>query len=162
MPRKVFQRRGSGGSNEPLSVSTAELNQQRRETVEPGDYGLVVEKAQLSRNRLGNTSVVFEFRDRESGSLVRIRPLWIHGPNADRGTFAADNATIVKDMLEVAGHAPGSYAQINDQLLATLVGWTFDLQLILQPGTTGETCNAISAVNGGDNDVVPLRTPAAG
>jgi hypothetical protein len=162
MPKKVFRRGGGGGPNEPISVATSALNQQRREIVEPGDYSVTIEQARLVKNRAGNVSVVLELREPETDALIKLRPLWIHGANADRGTFAADNVGIIQDLLDVAGHAPGTYSQINDSLLATLVGWVFDVQLILQPGATGEMFNAITAVEGGEKSAVaPLRTPAA-
>jgi hypothetical protein len=159
--REVF-RRSKKSADRKLSVSIE--NVVRRTLVDPGDYLCSVKKAELREPRRdGNLSVILDLVDPESGEYFDIRPLWVDGPNASRGTMAGRNVRIVCDMLDVIGVPPDSYKAITDELLARLVGHTLDLDLDVDRGGRGGVFNTIVRVNGKIDpaDVVPLPNPAA-
>jgi hypothetical protein len=145
-----------------LSVPTE--NVARRVLVDPGDYPACVRKAHLIEPRNdGNVSVVLELSHPESGDYYDLRPLWVAGRNADRGTMAGRNVAIVQDLLEVIGIAPDSYKALTDTLLGRLVGRTFELTLATDHGVRGGTFNIITIVLGTVDpaDVVRFPNPAA-
>jgi hypothetical protein len=161
MAREVFRR-----SNKPtmrkLSVSTESVA--RRSLVDPGDYLATVKKALLIEPRRdGNISVVLELVDPESDNYYDTRPLWVSGPNAGNGNMAARNVGIVCDLLKVIGIPPTAYKELDDELLARLVGKTFELTLGLDRGSRGGAFNVIARVNDAidPDDVVPFPNPAA-
>jgi hypothetical protein len=114
----------------------------------PGDYACRVEKAELveSRRRVGNVSVVLELTDPASGEHFDHRPMWIAGPNADRGNMVARNQAILADLLSAIGVPEPD--GIDDTMLARLVGTTFDLTLGIKEDRAGEAFNKIVRVNG--------------
>jgi hypothetical protein len=144
-------------------VSTKDLVQQRRILADPGDHAATIENATLVKSQRGNVSVVLALGNPDTGHLFDVRPLWIDGPNAAAGTMAARNLAIIGDLLEAVGVAPDSYNAIDNKLLASLVGKTFDIHRSLEYGQTGQVFNAIALINGliEDADVVHLRTSPA-
>jgi hypothetical protein len=131
-----------------LSVSTTELSKQRRHLAEPGEYLAAVEKAELTQSQRGNISVVLELRNAETGDAFDVRPLWIDGPNADKGSIASRNFGILVELLEAAGVHAGTYAALDDKVLSSLIGKTFDVNLSLEEGRTGAMFNMVVTVNG--------------
>jgi hypothetical protein len=165
LPRQIFRRSEKEPSAE-LSVSTAKLKEARRTLADPGIYLATVLKAELVTNkrRTGDISVALVLRDAESGQIFDMRPLWIDGPNAARGTMAGHNRSIIFDLLTAAGIEEGNYDTVDNTLLNNLVGRTFEVEIGVDRGAMGMTLNVVSRVDGlvEEADVVPLKTtPAA-
>jgi hypothetical protein len=148
----------------PRNLSVSTENVVRRTLVDPGDYLACVRKAHLIEPKNdGNISVVLELSDPETGDYYDVRPLWIAGRNADRGTMAGRNVGIMQDMLDVIGIPADSYKELNDPLLTRLVGKTFELTLAVDHGNRGGVFNIITRVLGtvDPGDVVSFPNPAA-
>jgi hypothetical protein len=148
MPREVFRRPTSKLNDADLSASKP--TGPRRELVEPGDYDVVIDQAHLVKGRDDprNRSVALELRDLDSGKVIDTRPLWVAGPNADRGPMASHNWGIVADLLNEIGVAEQSYPTFTNPLLSQLVGKMFSLEIGIDRGRDGKKCNNVLRVNG--------------
>jgi hypothetical protein len=117
--------------------------------LDPEVYALRIESARVVPSNNSNTLVVFDLVEVESGARVALQPLWVDGPNADAGLLAGENRYLIAQLLELAGQPTAGDPR---QLIPTLVGLTFEAQLIICPDNrTGRTFNAIGSilVNGG-------------
>jgi hypothetical protein len=162
MAKTVFSRSSGKSISRKLTVSTESIV--RRVLANPGDYTCTVAKAALIEPRnAGNISAVIELVDPPSGDYFDLRPLWIDGPNAANGNMAARNIAVIADLLEAIGIPPGSYKELNDELLARLIDKTFELTLDLDRGGRGGMFNIIVRVNGTIDpaDVVQFPNSAA-
>jgi hypothetical protein len=146
----------------PRNLSVSTENVARRVLVDPGDYLACVRKAHLIAPRNdGNISVVLELSHPETGDYYDIRPLWVAGRNADRGTMAGRNVGIVQDLLDVIGIPPDSYKELDDTLLARLVGKTFELTLDVDHGNRGGVFSIITRVLGVTDPGDVVQFPSA-
>jgi hypothetical protein len=162
MAREVFRHRSSKAATRKLTVSTDKVA--HRVLANPDDYIVIVRNAVLIEPRHdGNISVALELADPESGKYFYVRPLWVDGPNAGRGNMAAHNLGIIADLLEVIGIPPTSYKELNDELLARLIGRSFNITLDIDRGNRGGVFNVVVRVNGGVDPAgaMPIPDPSA-
>jgi hypothetical protein len=170
MPRVTFRRLSKTGNSDGSDDLSATKIKQRRKLFDPGEYDVTASKAELVTNkrRTGDVSVALELHDADNPhELIDLRPLWVAGPNADRGTLAERNQGILIDLLTAAGVAESSYSELTNTVLNSLIGKTFGVELGIDQGRMGGTFNTIVRVFGAVEDedetaapVVPLK-PAA-
>jgi|SRR6516165_9513176 hypothetical protein len=151
MAREVFTRKGSSVGPERLSVSTATLKQALPELVDPDEYAVKITEARLTsdrkrRNSKGNVSIVLTLVDSKTEQPFDTRPLWIDGPNASVGNLAPRNYKVIVDLLAALGIDEASYTEINDDLLAKLIGKSFEVELDVDRGRNGRAFNYIARV----------------
>jgi hypothetical protein len=79
----------------------------------------------------------------EGGDRVASRPLWVDGPNASVGPFAAENQHLVAQLLALAGQP--TTGNVN-ALIPQLRGLEFDGYLILKRDSSGVAYNALATI----------------
>jgi hypothetical protein len=110
---------------------------------EPGEYRLRIESARVVSSKL-NVLVALDLIETESGDRVANRPLWVDGPNAGIGPFAAENQNLVGQLLTVAGQPTTGNPNV---LIPKLTGLEFDARLGLAVDSrSGRTYNTLAAV----------------
>jgi hypothetical protein len=92
---------------------------------EPGEYRLRIESARVVQNGK-NISVALDLITAEGGERVSSRPLWVDGPNAGVGPFAAENQNVVAQLLTLAGQPTTGNPNV---LIPKLTGLEFDARL---------------------------------
>lgn len=97
---KKFTRQKSGNADITLDFGAAAAKVAR--VFEPGEYRLRIESARLVQSGR-NISVALDLAMVEGGDRVASRPLWVDGPNADIGPFAAENQNLIAQLLTLAG-----------------------------------------------------------
>ena len=110
---------------------------------EPGDYKLRIETARVVQNRQ-NVLVALDLAMAESGDRIDSRPLWVDGPNAGIGPYAAENQHLLAQLLALAGQPTAG--NVNS-LISKLSGLEFDGDLILKRDGNGRSYNALAAVH---------------
>ena len=110
---------------------------------EPDKYRLRIDSARVIQNNQ-NVSVVLSLIERESGSRVDSRPLWVEGPNAGVGDLAAKHQHLIAQLLKLRGLPTAG--NVGD-LIPQLAGLEFDAHLVLAVDRrTGQTYNALAAI----------------
>ena len=110
---------------------------------EPEIYELCIKGARLIHSGSGNISLALDIIEIESGAAVSTRPLWLDGPNAGNGPFAAENQQLLLKLLEAAGEATTGEIQIAESIKA-LVGRQIHARLVIDPDQrTGRTYNKL-------------------
>jgi hypothetical protein len=90
------------------------------------------------------TLIVLDLVEVESGARVAMQPIWVDGPNANGGRFAAENRHLIAQLLKLAGKPTAGDPR---ELIPTLAGLTFEAQLIISTDSrTGRTFNAIGTI----------------
>lgn len=140
---KKFSRQKSG--NTPIADVDLDFGAAAAKVarvLEPAEYRLRVESARVVRSG-ENISVALDLvmadgRGRVAGGL-----LWIAGPNADVGPYAAENRHLVAQLLTLAGQP--TRGDINT-LIPQLAGLEFDARLILKRDSSGRTYNVLAEI----------------
>ena len=83
----------------------------------------------------------------EGGDRVDSRPLWVDGPNAGAGPFAAENQHLLAQLLTLAGQPTSGNV---GALIPKLAGLEFDGRLVLETDSSGRTYNALAAIYADD------------
>jgi hypothetical protein len=109
---------------------------------EPGDYKLRIESARIVQSGQ-NVFVALDLVETEGGGRVASRPLWVDGPNAGVGPYAAENQDLLAQLLTLAGQPTAGNVSA---LIPKLTGLEFDGYLILKRDTNGRTYNTIAAI----------------
>jgi hypothetical protein len=110
---------------------------------EPGSREVQVEAAKVVAGKNGNTSVVLDLLDIETGARIANRALWVDRPKADVGTLAAENQELIGRMLELAGKPTAGSVR---QLIPELAGLAFTA--VLGVGTDTRTGRAYNTIIG--------------
>ena len=110
--------------------------------LEPGEYRLRIESARVVQKGQ-NVSVALDLVEAEGGGRVDIRPLWVDGPNAGVGLYAAENRHLVARLLTLAGQP--TTGNVN-ALIPQLAGLEFDARLILKRDSSGQISNALAEI----------------
>jgi hypothetical protein len=79
----------------------------------------------------------------EDGDRIDSRPLWVDGPNAGIGPYAAENQHLLAQLLALAGQPTSG--NVNS-LIPKLTGQEFEGNLILKRDSNGRTYNALANV----------------
>jgi hypothetical protein len=114
-----------------------------RHVLEPGEYELRIQSAQLQKSRNMNQSVVLDVVEMTENKSISLM-LWIHGPNACNNSFAAENQMLLAQMLELAGHDVSGDVDIDD-LVPELDGLVFTARLGID-SKDGRPCNKILTI----------------
>jgi hypothetical protein len=109
---------------------------------EPGEYRLRIESARVVQKGQ-NISVALDLVMAEGGDRVASRPLWVDGPNAGVGPFAAENQNLVAQLLTLAGQL--TTGNVN-ALIPQLKGLEFDGYLILKRDNNGVAFNSLATI----------------
>lgn len=141
---KKFSRQESGNTpiaNVNLDFGAAATKVRR--LLEPGEYGLRIESARVVQ-KSQNVFVALDLVEAEGGGRVDIRPLWVDGPNAGVGPYAAENQNLVAQLLTLAGQP--TTGNVNT-LISQLGGLKFDARLVLAVDSrTGRISNALAEI----------------
>ncbi len=138
---KKFTRQKSGNADITLDFGAAAAKVAR--VFEPGEYRLRIESARLVQSGR-NISVALDLAMVEGGDRVASRPLWVDGPNADIGPFAAENQNLIAQLLTLAGQPTTGNA---NALIPKLTGLEFDARLGLDcDSRSGRTYNTLAAI----------------
>ena len=123
---------------------------QLAKVLDPEIYELCIKGARLISSEAGNVSLALDLTEVESGAAVNARPLWLEGPNAGNGPFAAENQQLLLKLLEAAGETTEGEIQIAESIKA-LVGLQIQARLVLDlDQRTGRTYNKlIEIINDG-------------
>jgi hypothetical protein len=111
--------------------------------LEPGDYKLRIETARVVQNG-PNVLVAMDLVIAEGGDRIDSRPLWVDGPNAGIGPYAAENQHLLAQLLALAGQPTSG--NVNS-LIPKLSGLKFDGYLILKRDSNGRAYNALATVH---------------
>jgi hypothetical protein len=110
---------------------------------EPDDYGMRIESARVVQSGQ-NVLIALDLVLAESGDRVDCRPLWVDGPNAGIGPYAAENQNLIAQLLILAGLP--TVGNVN-ALIPKLTGLEFDGYLILKRDGNGRAYNALSTIH---------------
>ena len=129
-----------------LRASAGQLAQ----VLDPEIYELCIKGARLISSEAGNVSLALDLTEVESGAAVSTRPLWLDGPKAGKGTFAAENQRLLVQLLEAAGEATEGEIQLAVSIKA-LVGLQIHARLMIASDQwTGRTyTKLIEIINNG-------------
>jgi hypothetical protein len=123
---------------------------QLAKVLDPEIYELCIKGARLISSEAGNVSLALDLTEVESDSAVSTRPLWLDGPKAGNGSFAAENQRLLVQLLEAAGEATEGEIQIAVSIKA-LVGLQIRARLLIASDQrTGQRYNKlIEIINDG-------------
>jgi hypothetical protein len=110
---------------------------------EPGDYKICTESARVIQNG-PNILVALALVMVDGGDRIDSRPLWVDGPNASNGPYAAENQNLLAQLLTLAGQPTSG--NVND-IIPKLNGLEFEAYLILKRDSNGRAYNAIATVH---------------
>jgi hypothetical protein len=110
---------------------------------EPDDYKMRIETARVVQSG-SNVLVALDLVMVEGGDRIDSRPLWVAGPNAGTGPYAAENQHLLAQLLALAD-LPTS-GNVNS-LIPKLMGLEFDGYLILKRDSTGRTYNTLANIH---------------
>ena len=111
--------------------------------LEPGEYRLRIASTRVVQKGQ-NVFVALDLVDAEGGGRVDIKPLWVDGPNAGVGPYAAENQNLVAQLLTLAGQP--ATGNVN-ALIPQLAGLEFDARLVLAiDSRSGRTSNALAEI----------------
>ena len=113
---------------------------------EPDEYKMRIETARVVQSGQ-NVLIALDLVMAESGDRIDSRPLWVDGPNAGAGPFAAANQNLLAKLLTLAGQP--TTGNVN-ALIPKLTGLEFEGYLILKRDSTGRTSNALTTVHPAD------------
>ncbi len=140
---RKFTRQKSGNTptadvNRDFGAAAAKVGR----VFEPGDYRLRIESARVVQKGL-NVHVALYLVMAEGGDRVDIGPLWVAGPNDDAVPFAAENQTLLAQLLTLAGQpTSGSVGA----LIPKLGGLEFDARLGLKADINDRTRNLLVTI----------------
>lgn len=144
---KKFTRQKSGNSpTAEIEIDFGAAAPKVAHVFEPGDYKLRIETARVVQNRQ-NVLVALDLVMAESGDRIDSRLLWVDGPNADIGPYAAENQNLLAQLLTLAGQPTSG--NVND-IIPKLAGLEFEGYLILKRDSNGRAYNAIATVHRDD------------
>jgi hypothetical protein len=109
---------------------------------EPGEYRLCIEAARVVSSGQ-NILIALDLVMAEGGDRVASRPLWVDGPNAGNGPFAAENQNMVAQLLTLADQP--TTGNVN-ALIPQLKGVEFDGHLTLRRDSNGIAYNALGII----------------
>jgi hypothetical protein len=110
---------------------------------EPSEYRLRIDSARVVQSGC-NIFVALDLVMAEGGERVSSRPLWVDGPNAGVGPFAAENQNLVAQLLTLAGQPTTGNPNV---LIPKLTGLEFDARLGLAiDSRSGRTYNTLAAI----------------
>jgi hypothetical protein len=109
---------------------------------EPGEYRLRIESARVVSSSQ-NILIALDLVMAEGGERVASRPLWVHGPNANNGPFAAENQNLVAQLLTLAGQPTTGNVSA---LIPQLKGLEFDGYLALKRDSSGLAYNVLATI----------------
>jgi hypothetical protein len=144
---KKFSRQKSGGSpatdfNLDFGAAAARVSR----VFEPDDYKMRIESARVVRSGQ-NVLIALDLVMVEGGDRIDSRALWVDGPNAGAGPFAAENQNLLAKLLTLAGQP--TTGNVN-ALIPKLTGLEFEGYLILKRDSTGRISNALTTVHPAD------------
>jgi hypothetical protein len=113
---------------------------------EPDDYKMRIESARVVQSGQ-NVLIALELIMAESGDRIDSRPLWVDGPNAGIGPYAAENQNLLAQLLTLAGKPMSG--NVSD-LIPKLAGLDFEGYLILKRDSNGRAFNALATVHQDD------------
>jgi hypothetical protein len=111
--------------------------------VEPGEYGLRIDSARVVQNGQ-NIFVALDLVMMEGGDRIDDRPLWVAGPNAGNGPYAAENQNLIAKLLARAGLPTAG--NVND-LVPKLQGLEFEGYLVVKRDTNGRPFNVLVTIH---------------
>ena len=126
---KKFSRQKSG--NTPIADVNLDFGAAATKVprvLEPGEYRLRIESARAVQNGQ-NIFVALDLVEATGGVRVASGLLWVDGPNAEVGPYAAENRHLVAQLLTLAGQP--TTGNVN-ALIPQLAGLEFDARLILK------------------------------
>jgi hypothetical protein len=155
MPKETFHRpvrggKGGGGDVKPPTDLTVVATQPARSVVEEGEHIVRVDEATMTHGRKpGNICAALSLYDIEADVPILMHPIWIGGPNADKGTLAGRNLAHIVELLRAAGVPAEQAKVVNNATLALLKGKPFSVELGIQEprGDYGRS-NVINEVYG--------------
>jgi hypothetical protein len=144
---KRFSRQNSGNApaadiNLDFGAAAAKVAR----VFEPDDYKMRIESARVIQNG-SNILVALDLVMVEGGDRIDSRPLWVAGPNAGIGPYAAENQHLLAQLLALAGQPTSG--NVND-IIPKLKGLEFDCFLVLKRDSNGRTYNALATVHQDD------------
>jgi hypothetical protein len=110
---------------------------------EPDDYKMRIKSARVVQSGQ-NILVALDLVMAESGDRIDSRPLWVAGPSAGIGPFAAENQNLVAQLLTLAGQPTTGNA---NALIPKLTGLEFEGYLILKRDSNGRTYNTLATIH---------------
>jgi hypothetical protein len=141
---KKFTRQKSG--NAPIADINLDFGAAAAKVArvfEPGEYKLRIESARVIPSGQ-NILVALDLVMAEGGDRVASRPLWVDGPNAGIGPFAAENLNLVAQLLALAAQPTTGNPNV---LIPKLTGLEFDARLGLAfDNRSGRTYNTLAAI----------------
>jgi hypothetical protein len=141
---KKFTRQKSGNaSTADIHLDFGAAAAKAARVFEPEDYKLRIESARVVQSGQ-NVLIALELVMADDGDRVDTRALWVDGPNAGIGPFAAENQNLIAQLLALA-HQPTS-GNVND-IIPKLAGLEFEAYLILKRDSNGRPYNAIATIH---------------
>jgi hypothetical protein len=140
---KRFSRPPSATATPDMAIDFGAAKDRLPKLFEPGSREVQVQAAKVVAGKNGNTSVVLDLLDIETGARIANRALWVDGPKADVGTLAAENQELIGRMLELAGKPTAGSVR---QLIPELAGLAFTA--VLGVGTDTRTGRAYNTIIG--------------
>jgi hypothetical protein len=130
-------------NNTPAVINFGAASSQAAKLLDSGVYALHIESARVVQKN-GNTSVAIDLVEVGKGGRVKLRPIWVYGPNANAGTLAVENQELIAQLLALAGKATQGDPL---ELIPALAGLTFEAYLVISTDTqTGRTFNALAEI----------------
>jgi hypothetical protein len=140
---KTFSRQKSGNTpSRDISLDFGAATTKVARVLEPDDHQLRVECARVIQSGQ-NVLIGLDLVIAESGDRVDTRPLWVDGPNAGIGPFAAENQNLIAQLLALADQPTSG--NVND-IIPKLAGLEFEAYLILKRDSNGRAYNAIATI----------------
>lgn len=140
---KNFTRQKSGNApTADINIDFGAAATQVARVFEPGDYRLRIETARVVQSGQ-NVLVALDLVMVDGGDRIDSRPLWVAGPNASIGPYAAENQHLLAQLLALAGQPTSG--NVNN-IIPKLSGLEFDGYLILKRDSNGRAYSALATV----------------
>jgi hypothetical protein len=141
--KRFTRQKSSNPPTSPIEIDFGAAAAHAARVFSPEIYDVRIESAGVVWKN-GNTSVVVDLVEIESGERVAIQPMWVDGPNANAGSLADEHRKIIATLLSLSGQPTAGNVQ---ELIPKIAGLVFEARLVLETnGRTSRSFNAIAEI----------------